>query len=88
MKFLLNSGKEIEYSKPNWEQRAEIWDLAMEYHAKKVPLSVQVCGKLMKYCKVATFQDLEEEKYSLNEILEIGGLLLNELFSVELDKKK
>lgn len=87
-KLTLKSGKEIEYTKPNFFQRAEIKDLAVEYYIKGIPMSLTVCGKIVIHCKVATEQQLNEGLYTDKELYEIGALLLDEFYQGELTKKK
>ena len=88
MEITLESGKKVVYEKPNFFQKAEIKDLAVEYFNKNVPMSLTVCGKIAIHCKVATEKELNEEKFTDIELYEIGATLLNEFYNVELTKKK
>ena len=87
-KITLKSGREVKYTKPNFWQRAEIKDLAVEYFKKDIPMSLTVCGKIALHCKIATEQQLNDEEFTDIELYEIGAEILNEFYTVELDKKK
>ena len=87
-KITLSSGKEITYERPNFFQRAEIKDLALEYYQKNIPISLTVCGKILIHCKIATERELNDGKFKDDEIYEIGAQLLTEFYDVELTKKK
>lgn len=87
-KLTLKSGREVEYTKPNFFQRAEIKDLAVSYFNKDVPMSLTVCGKIAIHCKVATEIQLNDGEFTDKELYEIGVELLNSFYIVELDKKK
>jgi len=88
MEITLKSGKKVNYEKPNFWQRAEIKDLAVEYYKRNIPMSLTVCGKIALHCRVATDIELNDGKYTDEELYEIGATLLNEFYTVELDKKK
>ena len=88
MELTLKSGKVVKYEKPNFFQRAEIKDLAVEYFKRGVPMSLTVCGKIAIHCGVATERELNEDIYTDRELFDIGDKLLAEFYTVELDKKK
>jgi len=88
MEFTLESKKVVNYEKPSFKKRAKIWDGAAIAYNQGLPLSLENCVDICTICKVATEKELDEGKYELNEIYEIGGHILNEIFAVELDKKK
>ncbi len=87
-KITLESGREVEYQKPNFFQRAEIKDLAVEYYNKNIPMSLTVCGKIVIHCKIATEQQLNDDDFTDAELYEIGARLLAEFYDTELIKKK
>jgi hypothetical protein len=87
-KITLESGREIEFEKPNWTKRTEIWDESIRKLSDKIPLTLATCNKILRYCKVCTERDLDEDKFTVMEVYEIGGLLLTEVWSTELIKKK
>ena len=87
-KFTLKSGREVEYTKPNFDRRAEMIDLTMEYYNKGVSLSMKVCGKIAIDCKIATIEQLHNDEFSYDELYEIGGRIINELYLSQLNKKK
>jgi len=88
MEITLKSGRKVNYEKPNFFQRAEIKDLAVEYYNRDVPISLTVCGKIAIHCKVATLQQLNNDEFTDIELYEIGSTLLEEFYSNELTKKK
>lgn len=88
MNYTLKSGREITYEKPTWEDRSKIWDSAMEASAKGIGLSLETCTKALLFCKVCTKQQLNNDEFSIEEVFEITGHLLEEMFTVELNKKK
>ena len=88
MELTLKSGRVVKYEKPNFFQRAEIKDLAVEYFNKDVPMSLTVCGKIFLHCKIGTMQQLESGEFTDKELYEIGGTLLGEFYSIESTKKK
>ena len=78
-KLTLKSGREVEYTKPNFDQRADMIDLTMEYYSKGVPLSMKVCGKIAVDCKIATREQLENDEFSYEELFEFGGIIINDV---------
>ena len=88
MEITLKSGRKVNYEKPNFFQRAEIKDLAVEYYNRDVPISLTVCGKIAIHCKVATLQQLNNDEFTDIELYEIGSTLLEEFYNTELTKKK
>jgi len=87
-KFTLKSGREVEYQKPNFDQRAEMIDLTMEYYNKGVPLSMKVCGKIAVDCQIATKEQLDNGEFTYEELYEFGGNIINDLYLSQLNKKK
>jgi len=87
-KLTLKSGREVDYTKPNFFQRAEIKDLAVEYFNKDIPMSLTVCGKIAIHCKMATETELNEDKFTDEELYELGAKMLEQFYSTELTKKK
>ena len=88
MEITLKSGKKVNYQHPNFFQRAEIKDLAVEYYQRGIPMSLTVCGKIAIHCKVATEQQLNDNEFTDVELYELGGTLLEEFYNTELTKKK
>ena len=87
-KIVLKSGREVNYEKPNFFQRAEIKDLAVEYYNRDIPMSLTVCGKIAIHCKIATETQLNEGVFTDVELYEIGAKLLEKFYNTELTKKK
>jgi len=87
-KVTLESGREVEYTKPTWNQRVEIWDESIRKLGEDIPLTLETCTKILLYCKVCTEKELNDDTFSVLEVYEVGGLLLNDLWAVELTKKK
>ena len=87
-KIKLESGKEVSYSELNWDQRAEIIDEYCEAYARKIPLSLVMCGKLLVYSKICNKKDLNEKKFKTDEVYEIGARLMDVLRLDEIEKKK
>ena len=87
-KIVLKSGREVKYEKPNFFQRAEIKDLAVEYYNRDIPMSLTVCGKIAIHCKIATETQLNEGVFTDVELYEIGAKLLEKFYNTELTKKK
>ena len=87
-KIVLKSGREVNYEKPNFFQRAEIKDLAVEYYNRDIPMSLTVCGKIAIHCKIATETQLNDETFTDVELYEIGAKLLEKFYNTELTKKK
>jgi hypothetical protein len=88
MELTLESGKVVKYEKPNFRNRTKIWDRAARDYKDGVNLSLENCMDIALYCKVCTEQQLNNDEYTVPELYEIGGILLGEVFTVELDKKK
>ena len=87
-KLTLKSGREVEYTKPNFEQRADMIDLTLEYYNKGVPLSMKLCGKIVIDCRMATREQLNNNEFSYEELYEIGEKIRNEFYLSQLNKKK
>jgi hypothetical protein len=87
-KVVLKSGREVEYTKPNFFQRAEIKDLAVKYYNEGIPMSLTVCGKIAVHCKIATEQQLNDDEFTDAELYELGASLLEEFYTAEITKKK
>lgn len=87
MEFTLDSGKVVNYEKPNWTDRAELWDKIAESYQKGFLSLVHATEVLIK-CKACTIQDLDNDKYDPKEVYEIANAILTEIFRTELDKKK
>ena len=88
MEITLKSGRKVNYEKPNFFQRAEIKDLAVEYYNRDIPMSLTVCGKIAIHCKIATETQLNEGVFTDVELYEIGAKLLEKFYNTELTKKK
>jgi len=88
LEITLKSGKVLTYEKPNWKKRAEIWDESVQNFNNGLTLSLATCGKMAVYCKVCTEQQLDNDEFTIEDIYDIGGQLLNEVWSTELTKKK
>ena len=88
MELTLESGKVVKYEKPNFRNRTKIWDRAAKDRKDGISISLENCMDIALYCKVCTEQQLNDDEFQINELYEIAGHLLEEFFTVELDKKK
>lgn len=86
-KIVLDDGKEIEYNELNWNQQAEIIDLFNVSTSKGLPLSLEMCGKLMIYTGISTLHDLNNKVYPVDEVYKIGAKLINEMLTPIIEKK-
>ncbi len=82
----LESGREVELKPLTFFQRAEIYDLYMEYVKRGVFVSYTVCGKAAMYALKIPEAKLDD--YSNEEIIEIANKVFEDLQKFELDKKK
>ena len=88
MEFTLESGKKVNYEKPSFKERAKIWDDSAKAFNSGLALSLETCAEILTLCKVCSEKELNEDKFSIEEVYEIGAHILNEIFSLELNKKK
>ena len=88
MKIILKSGREVDYERPNYTKRLEILDGAMKSNVQGIPMSLNDCAKIILYCKIGTAEQLENDEFTFNEMFEIGGHIVNEIFEAQADKKK
>lgn len=82
----LKSGKEFEIKPLNFKHRAEIKDLALEYYAKGLRVSLAVCGKAVCYNLGILERDLDN--WDDGDIYELGGFIFEQLYLSDTDKKK
>ncbi|MHA2055025.1 MAG: hypothetical protein ACW99F_15675 [Candidatus Hodarchaeales archaeon] len=80
--------KKVNYEKPNLRNKAKIIDGFAAARAKGLQISLENCVDICMWCKVAVSEIELEEKYEIDELYQIGTYILNESFTVELNKKK
>lgn len=88
MEITLKSKRVVTYEKPGWTKRTEIWDETIGKPGSEIGLSLATCNKILLDCKVCTEQQLDNDEYKVVEVYEIANLLLFEIWSNELTKKK
>lgn len=86
--IILEGGDKYTYSELNWTQQTEIIDLHQEMYHKGLPLSLQLCSKIMVYSRVCTQADLNNSKYEIEQVYNIGAKLLEAILQPVVDKKK
>jgi len=82
----LKSGKEVDLKPLNAFQRLEWMDMLLEYNKKGFPGPGTISGKLTLWS--LKIPEAQLDQYTIEEILEIGDLVSEELNKTELDKKK
>ena len=87
----LSTGREIDTRSINLldaeKLRTELLTYALEHPeaAKQMPITFEIAYKAMRAAGITDNQILE---FSTNERIECAGILLNECFPTDLDKKK
>lgn len=84
----LSTGRDVELKPLKFFQRAEIKDIALKNYQDNIPVSLVVCGKSAIYAGVCTEAELNDGKFTDEEIYEIGAAVFGSLFLAERDKKK
>ena len=84
----LTSGREVDLKPLKFFQRAEIKDIALKNYKENIPISLVLCGKCAVYSGACTETELDQGKFSDEEIYEIGTKVFEDLFLSETDKKK
>jgi hypothetical protein len=86
-KITLESGREVNYEKPNFRTRAKLWDRVAKAY-KDGFLGLEDSMEVFLACKAGTEEDLDQDKFSTTDIYNISSEILKQLFATELTKKK